>query len=198
MDKSFAQHPFGHPARFATKATQQAGGRDLKQAALLDQFPQQGTLPKQLAVSFGVGQQARNACTLQLRQQSLHGDEAFVGQFQQHVLSMVAQCQHFTTLQSGRQIRLDANVGPRQHPQWNMMLAQVLRELPGSAAHQVAPNMAVAPQLVRRDDGQLHAFGDGDSGHLQCFVPGPRPIIGRGQEVAVNVRQGPAVRVLAG
>ena len=97
------------------ESAQQAAGRDLHQAALVDESGHQPRLGQDAQVSFRVREDSHHSGRAEFGQQVFQRHVHFVRQFEQHVLLAVGQREHVASAQAGHHAGFDAHVGARQH-----------------------------------------------------------------------------------
>ena len=123
----------------------------------------------------------------QLVQQTVHGNVNVVGQFEEHVSSVVRQRQNLAAVDFLHQIWLDPHIRAGQHAQRHLSPVEKLLELLGRHANHLPGVLRIGAQLMGRYHNRADAVGRGDLGHRQRVVPIGRAVIKARCEVAMDV-----------
>lgn len=187
MDESLFDERFGKVLRLGAKASRQTARGDLQQAPPFDQRAKHAGLHEDAMVAFGMRKDAGQLGRVKLGQQAIQRKIDFVGKFQQHVFAPVGQRNDFAGANLPHQIRLDSNIGARQHAQRDSPAFENRLEASGRLADRRPRVVGMVAQLVRRGDDGPNSILDGHLGHGQGIVQRGGAVVQPRQQMAMNI-----------
>jgi len=149
MHKALANQPLREAPHLGAKRPDETRGRQLKEAAGINQGSEHLWPGENSLVAFRVGKDPHHSGGVEVAEQPVERKTEFVRQLQEQITTTIGQCEHLARPDLWDHIGLDSDVGPRFDTEPDPSLVEKLLQLNAGVANRSPMVVSGAAQLVR-------------------------------------------------